>query len=186
MYHDVYYQMRKKIILSTTVIIAISIFLCIIVAATLIHYDVIALDWLKESGILLGFAICIVSGGIGTVLAIIAGKFILKPVDELLSGMEKLANGEYETRLNFGKRSALVGLSEGFNQLATELGNVEILRNDFINNFSHELKTPLVSLTGLVKLLKEENISPDKRKEYLEIIGEETNRLALITSNILA
>ena len=47
-------------------------------------------------------------------------------------------------------------LSESFNRMAQELENTELLRSDFINNFSHEFKTPIVSLRGFAKILKNE------------------------------
>ena len=62
---------------------------------------------------------------------------------------------------------------------------LENMRNDFINNFSHEFKTPIVSINGLVKIMKSGKLSKEKEKEYLEIIEEEIDRLASMTTNVL-
>lgn len=73
-----------------------------------------------------------------------------------------------------------------FNKAAEELGNTEILRKDFINNFSHEFKTPIVSISGFADLLLEEDdLAPEEQKEYLTIIRDESKRLAALATNIL-
>ena len=65
------------------------------------------------------------------------------------------------------------------------LGGTEILRKDFINNFSHEFKTPIVSISGFADLLLEEQLPPEDQKEYLTIIRDESRRLADLATNIL-
>jgi signal transduction histidine kinase len=60
-----------------------------------------------------------------------------------------------------------------------------VLRGDFVNNFSHEFKTPIVSIAGFAKLLKRGNLTEEQKAEYLDIIEEESLRLAQMASNIL-
>ena len=62
---------------------------------------------------------------------------------------------------------------------------MQILRSDFVNNFSHEFKTPLVSMQGLVGLMKSRRLPEEKQKEYLSIIEEELKRLSMMTTNVL-
>jgi signal transduction histidine kinase len=76
-------------------------------------------------------------------------------------------------------------VADGFNSLASELEHTELVRSDFINNFSHEFKTPLSSMKGLIVLLKSGRVSKEKQKEYLEIIEDEADRLSMMTTNIL-
>ena len=73
-------------------------------------------------------------------------------VNDMFDGMEKLAEGKYDTRLDFGKSESLSVAADSFNKLAEELENTELLRSDFINNFSHEFKTPIVSIAGFAKI----------------------------------
>lgn len=75
--------------------------------------------------------------------------------------------------------------SQAFNTAAQELSSTELLRKDFINNFSHEFKTPIVSLGGFARLLREETLSPQDQAEYLDIIISESDRLAQLATNIL-
>lgn len=123
---------------------------------------------------------------VGLVISYWFGQIIMKPVSRIIKGMTQLSDGIYDTKIYLGERNALKELAECFNKLALELKKHDTMSQDFINNFSHELKTPLVSITGLIKLLKEENISEEKKLEYLQIIEEESTRLATMTTNILS
>ena len=69
--------------------------------------------------------------------------------------------------------------------MTKELGSIEMFRNDFINNFSHEFKTPIVSIRGFAKQLQNDNLSTEKRKEYTDIIISEAERLTNMSANIL-
>ena len=69
--------------------------------------------------------------------------------------------------------------------MAQQLESTEMLSHDFINNFSHEFKTPIASINGFAKLLKNENISKEEQQEYLDIIIQESERLSNLSINIL-
>ena len=69
--------------------------------------------------------------------------------------------------------------------MAQELGGIEMFRENFINSFSHEFKTPIVSIQGFAKQLKKENLSEEKKQEYIDIIISESKRLTNLSSNIL-
>lgn len=121
----------------------------------------------------------------GAVVAAITSHFPLRPFHILINGMKSLTGGDYTVRINMGRMAIEKEISEGFNTLAGELENTELLRSDFINNFSHEFKTPIVSIRGFAKLLQKGNLSPDRQKEYLDIIVKESDRLADMATNIL-
>lgn len=123
---------------------------------------------------------------IGLAVSFGFGQIIMKPLNRIVEGMNMLADGIYEVSIDFGEKSALKELADCFNKLAMELKSNEMLSSEFINNFSHELKTPLVSISGLISLMKQKNFPESKRKEYLQIIEEEANRLASMTTNILS
>ena len=126
---------------------------------------------------------------IGAALTFIFGRIPLKPVNELINKMNILASGNYKTRLKFSDGIAhnKVGkeITESFNTLAEELENAEILRSDFINNFSHEFKTPIVSITGLANLLESGDLTEEQRTQYARAIREESMRLSSMASNVL-
>ena len=126
---------------------------------------------------------------IGTLISVLMGKFPLKPFNTMINGLNRLAKGDYKARIKFGKlirrHPAMTELTNSFNTLAEELENTEMLRSDFINNFSHEFKTPIVSIAGFAKLLKRGKLDPQQQMEYLNVIEEESLRLADMATNVL-
>jgi len=128
----------------------------------------------------------IIGGGI---ISFYLSKIPLKPVNLLINRMNRLSDGDFETRIDFGKfwsrHPSITELSESFNRLAHELQGTEMLRSDFINNFSHEFKTPIVSIAGFAKLLKQEPLTAEQRAEYIDIIEEESLRLSQMATNVL-
>lgn len=122
---------------------------------------------------------------IGTIVATIISSIPLRPVNKIINGMNKLAEGDYKTRIDLGHPSFAKEISNSFNTLASELGKTEMLRSDFINNFSHEFKTPIVSICGFAKLLQKESLSEERQKEYLGIIIDESTRLSDLATNVL-
>ena len=70
--------------------------------------------------------------------------------------------------------------------MAQELESTEMLRSDFINNYSHEFKTPIVSIAGLAKVLKRGNLSREEQEQYLSAIEEESMRLSYMATNVLS
>lgn len=131
------------------------------------------------------FFIALLSTIIATVLTLIFSKIPLFPIRKLIAAMKELSNGNFDVRINFDYPDEFKELSKSFNNMAKELSSVELLRNDFVNNFSHEFKTPIVSLHGFAKLLKNNDLSTEERNEYLDIIIHESNRLASLATNVL-
>ena len=121
----------------------------------------------------------------GVVLTVIASRVPLKPVRQLIAAINELADGNFHVRIHLDLTQEFVKLSESFNRMAQELENTELLRSDFINNFSHEFKTPIVSLRGFAKILKSDTLTREERDEYLDIIISESNRLAQLATNVL-
>jgi signal transduction histidine kinase len=131
----------------------------------------------------------IVSIIIGIVLSAVMSRMMLKYVNRLIDKMNHLASGNFKTRLKFGEpicnHPTVREITESFNQMAEELEHTEMLRGDFVNNFSHEFKTPIVSIAGFAKLLKKGNLTEKQKREYLDIIEEEALRLSEMATNVL-
>ena len=126
---------------------------------------------------------------IGFAVVITATAIPLKPVVNLINQMNRLASGDFQARLHFGRlltsHPTFAELTDSFNKMAEELGSTEMLRNDFINNFSHEFKTPIVSIAGFARILKRESLTPGQQAEYLDIIEAESLRLSEMATNVL-
>ena len=131
----------------------------------------------------------LISIPIGGIMAWLISRVPLKPVQDLVHGMNRLADGDFTARVYPGKIMmyvpAMNEVSDSFNKMAQELEGTEMLRSDFINNFSHEFKTPIVSIAGFAKLLNRGKLSPEQQKEYLQVIEEESMRLSYMATNVL-
>ena len=103
----------------------------------------------------------------------------------LSESIEKVANGDYSAKIKYKKRDSLAHVYRDFNRMSAELENVQFLRKDFINNYSHEFKTPIASINGFASLLLEKELSREEQNTYLKIIQEESDRLSRLTSNTI-
>lgn len=125
----------------------------------------------------------------GATLSLVLAKIPLRPVNEFIKQTKSLAAGNFKTRLKFkssiANHKALREITESFNKLAEELEKTEMLRSGFINDFSHEFKTPIVSIAGLAKLVNKGNLTDAERQRYLTAIEEESLRLATMATNVL-
>ncbi|MCL1916899.1 MAG: HAMP domain-containing histidine kinase [Peptococcaceae bacterium] len=122
---------------------------------------------------------------LGTAIAAFLSKAALKPIRKVVKATHKIAQGDFNVRVDIKGVYELEELSQSFNKMAHELSSIETLRSDFINNFSHEFKTPIVSVRGFAKLLKDGNLNEDEKQEYLDIIITESERLATLSTNVL-
>ena len=125
----------------------------------------------------------------GILISAFSGKYLLHPVNRFINQMNRLAAGDFKARIHFGKpisaHPTFQEIEKSFNTAAEELEQTEMLRSDFINNFSHEFKTPIVSIAGFAKLLRRGNLTPEQQQEYLAIIEEESLRLAYMATSVL-
>ena len=128
----------------------------------------------------------VVSVIIGTCISAAVASKIVGPVREVKKAMHRVEKGDFSQRLEItGFNGEIDELIESYNKMAQELGGIEMFRENFINSFSHEFKTPIVSIQGFAKQLKKENLSEEKKQEYIDIIISESKRLTNLSSNIL-
>lgn len=131
------------------------------------------------------FLFALVSLLVGVALSVMFSRFPLSPLRELMEAADRIAAGDYSARIDLKFPAELKRLSDKFNHMAAEIGSVEILRSDFINNFSHEFKTPIASIQGFAEMLESDGLTPDERAEYIRVIIEESARLTTLATNIL-
>ena len=122
---------------------------------------------------------------IGIILTVLFRKFIISPLYSAYAALDRIAQGDYDVEIKPRGIKSVSRVAKHINTTAKELRSVEIMRNDFINNFSHEFKTPIISIEGFAKMLRDEVLSDEEREEYLNIIINESHRLAELSTNIL-
>ncbi len=123
---------------------------------------------------------------IGSALAAVLAYRILNPLRETIRVAKKIGEGDFSVRVHDDDGIFEVAeLQEAFNGMADDLERTEIFRKDFISNFSHEFKTPIVSIRGFAHELRYGDLSDERREEYLGIICKESDRLTHMASRIL-
>lgn len=111
----------------------------------------------------------------------------------IFNAIDKISNGDFSVSIdndnnnpehNRHKHIAdeLVGK---VNNMARQLSNMEMMRQDFVSNVSHEIQSPLTSIQGFAMLLKNDNLSKEEKDSYLEIIDMESKRLSKLSNNLL-
>ena len=109
----------------------------------------------------------------------------MKPIVQLNNATQEVAKGNFDVVVVNDSQDEIGQLTESFNKMAKELKSIEYLRKDFVSNVSHEFKTPISSILGFAKLLENRNLTDEEKKEYLDIIVEESKRLSNLSTNIL-
>ena len=129
---------------------------------------------------------------IGVVVSACSSRAVLKNVREFIEATDKLSRGDFSARLNIRKPPEFRILSKNFNTMAEELGSIEVLRTDFINNFSHEFKTPLNIILASLQVINHnifnKNIKFSKDfnlKKYTNSIKQNSYRLLRLANNLI-
>lgn len=111
---------------------------------------------------------------------------MVKPLRGMRAAAERMARGEFDIELKWGKRKDELGqLAQSFNYMASQMKQLESMRQDFVSNVSHEIQSPLTSISGFSKALQESDLSDEERSRYLSIIQNESERLSRLSDNLL-
>lgn len=169
-----------SIIIFTTM--SFTIILMGLAAVFLIQHGIIDKNNWKFGIIILGF----VSILVGTLVSRIISRNQIKTVVDISNATKEVIKGNFDITLDENIRAAEIRtMIQNFNVMIKELGNTELFRNDFIENVSHEFKTPLSAIEGYATLLQKKDISEKKQIEYTNKILFNTKRLSSLAGNIL-
>ena len=113
-------------------------------------------------------------------------------INDIEEAIDKISRGNFEIQLDNIKYEGDKHIYEHFNELADkinhmakELGEMEMMRQDFVSNVSHEIQSPLTSIRGFVSLLKDDSLSKHDRFHYIAVIESESRRLSKLSENLL-
>lgn len=136
-----------------------------------------------------GFAFSSASGIIliaAVIMAYITARQQAKPINEIAHAARRFAHGEFSVRVpEYGAGDEISELVIAFNAMAESLENSEERRRDFIANVSHELKTPMTTISGFADGLLDGTIPKENQDRYLRTISDETKRLSRLVLHML-
>ena len=109
-----------------------------------------------------------------------------KPIRDMVTATRRFAEGDFDIRVQAeGKVTELAELADSFNAMADSLQQTERQRREFIANISHELKTPMTTISGYAEGILDGTIPHDKEEQYLRIISDESRRLNRLVRRML-
>ena len=107
---------------------------------------------------------------------------VVAPLQEMTSASRRIAEGKYDERVAVKSVDELGQLGESFNQMATELEQVESMRRQLIGDVSHELRTPLTAIKGSMEGLVD-GLLPANAETYQQIHAE-ADRLSRLVDDL--
>ena len=142
------------------------------------------------------FVINFLMGYIAVAAALVTGSIAFvrhaswnRPMRKLSEAARKIAQGDFSVRITplrkDGKKDYVEVMFDDFNSMAQELQSIETLKDDFIANVSHEIKTPLAVIQGYAVALQNKELNADERHDYIKTIVEASQKLSTLASNIL-
>lgn len=112
-----------------------------------------------------------------------------RPVRRILEATDRITKGDLKARIEpvhkEGKANEFDVIIDSINTMAEELGSIETLRNDFIANVSHEMKTPLAVIGNYATMLQDPDLDTEKRVQYAKALTTASKNLSELITNIL-
>ena len=126
----------------------------------------------------------LIAVAISVALAVVLAAWLSRPLRQMARAAERIAGGDYTTRVPGSGPNELASLADSFNRMAQSLAEQEQQRADFIANAAHELRTPLTNLQGYLEALRDGVIAPTP--EQFRSLHEEAQRLVRLSRSLEA
>jgi signal transduction histidine kinase len=127
--------------------------------------------------------------GAALLIALVGGYFVAHRLARRVRRVERaaadVAHGHFQEPLPVDSEDELGQLTRTFNDMQRQLREVDIARKEFIATASHELRTPIFSLAGFVELLQDEDLDEDTRREFVDTMREQVERLQKLSVDLL-
>ncbi|UVI27720.1 sensor histidine kinase [Paenibacillus spongiae] len=121
----------------------------------------------------------------GSLVILIAAVFLVRPIKKLTKATRRIAGGDFSVKLNIKQKGELGTLARSFEEMMHDLQQLEQMRRDFVSNVSHEIQSPLTSISGYALALKQVSITDNERSRYLDIIIAEADRMSKMSDSLL-
>lgn len=127
----------------------------------------------------------ILAGTIGILMLSIYTGRINKEIDDLNKAVKYISMGNFEKKINIAKKNELTDLASSFNSMADELYKMEITKSKFVSDLTHDLRSPLTSISGYTKGILDGTITRENQDRYLKIVYDESIRLSKMINDVL-
>lgn len=134
----------------------------------------------------------VVSSALLVLLAVLIAVYsiserVTSPLRSMCNATQQFAKGNFDVRVPVPSngQDEVAQLARAFNSMAESLENLEELRNTFIANVSHDLRTPMTTIIGFIEEIRDGVIPEAEEDHYLEIISNEAKRLLRLVSFLL-
>lgn len=121
----------------------------------------------------------------GSLLILVAAMFLVRPIKKLTTATRRIATGDFNVELNIKQTGELGTLARSFEEMMHDLRRLEHMRREFVTNVSHEIQSPLTSISGYALALKQVDIAEHERSRYLDIIIAEADRMSKMSDSLL-
>ena len=139
--------------------------------------------WRQFSGLFMNISLLVIV--VAFVVSYVISKKQTRPINEMVAAANKFAKGDYSIRVRNDREDEMGYLADAFNAMAESMEKSEKLRREFIANISHELKTPMTTISGFTDGILDGTIPPEKEREYLQVVSSETKRLSRMVRSML-
>jgi len=110
-----------------------------------------------------------------------------KPITDVAEAAKHVAEGNYQINLSTdSKEKEVYELINSFKEMTAKLERLESLRTELLAGVTHELKTPVTSISGLLQALKDEVVTGDEAKEFINVSLNETEKMKTMVEDLLA
>jgi len=111
----------------------------------------------------------------------------VKPLKDMAKAANAFGHGQLDARVQVDPHSPdeVQDLALAFNNMASSLQQSEYQRQEFVANVSHELKTPMTTISGFVDGMLDGTIPPERHSHYMHMVSDETKRLSRLVRSML-
>ncbi len=108
-----------------------------------------------------------------------------EPLSQIVSAAKSYSKGRFDQKIEVTGQDEVAELALAINNMASSLKQIEEERNHFLGNVSHDLRTPMTTISGFVDGILDGTIPPEKHEYYLNIISQEVRRLSRLVNSLL-
>jgi signal transduction histidine kinase len=131
----------------------------------------------------------IAAGAIALVAALLAGYWVARALSRRVKRLEvaagRVARGDFDARFPVDSADEVGQLAMSLDRMRVQLAELDSARKRFIATASHELRTPIFSLSGFLELLADEDLDEETRRSFIQEIRGQVDRLGKLATDLL-